>query len=126
MRNLDARHIVQTIKFCHFTKEKGMILEGFVLRSYISNGSSPLGDGGGDSINDLDYAACVMYSLLFLVLYLVLVFVAVYTAMSCNKNNPMWLLLNMFIAVFFPSLYLIIHPNLVLSHEGPLPYCATL
>jgi len=102
-----------------------MILEAMMMRSFTCGGITLGDDGQSSSLSDLDFAASVMVILLFVIIYLILVFVAIYTVLMCNKNNPMWMTINMFIAVMFPSLFLIVHPNLSLSHRGPKSYCDT-
>jgi hypothetical protein len=103
-----------------------MIFESMLLRQCATGGGVSLGDGGGTcTLNDLEYASAVMITIFVFLIYLILILAAVYTAYMCNKNNPMWMLVNLFVAVFFPSLYLLIHPNLMLAHTGPKPYCNT-
>jgi hypothetical protein len=101
-----------------------MILEGLATQRYYSQ---TLGDDGfSDDENMTETAAFVMISLLIFFVYLFLVVVSVYTAYQCNKNNPAWMFMNIIISVFFPTLYLLVHPNLMLAHEGPVSYCNTL
>lgn len=99
-----------------------MLIEGYFFRQKFY---SSYAFEGGETMTDLECAASTLVFICYIVLYLVLVFVALYTAYNCNRNNPVWLVLNTFISVLFPSLYLIIHPNLVLSHNGPSSYCST-
>jgi O-antigen/teichoic acid export membrane protein len=102
-----------------------MILEAMLFRSFANGGSIPLGDGGGTSVSDLDYASCVMVLLMVVIIYLILVSVAVYSVLMCNNKNPLWMVVNLLVAVFAPTLYLLIHSNLVLAHRGPKSYCDT-
>ena len=107
-------------------KKKEMIIEGLLFCQY--NGSSTLaGDGSYNSVSDLDFAACWMVGFLSFVIYFVLVLAALYTSIRCNSQNknPIWYVLNILTSIFFPTLYLLIHPNMVLSHSGPKPYCET-
>lgn len=100
-----------------------MILEGLLAQKYyVSQGS---GRFNHDELEGLEISAYFMTTLLYLFLYLFLVVVASYTAYQCNKNNPPWLFVNLLVAIFFPGLYLIVHPNLALAHEGPKSYCNT-
>jgi hypothetical protein len=97
-----------------------MILEGIAAKQYYQNKNYEVDDY---SENGLDVVASVMIALLILFLYLFLVFVSVYTAYQCNKNNPPWMFVNLLVSVFFPGLYLLVHPNLMLAHSGPKSYC---
>ncbi len=80
----------------------------------------------GSTLSDIDFAAYTLIIIFIIVIYLLLLSVALYTILRCTSvNNPLWMFFNIFIAFVFPSLYLLIHPNLVLSHSGPKSYCQT-
>jgi hypothetical protein len=98
-----------------------MILESLFFTRYI-NCNNELTPSESSTIEDI---ANMMIFLLSLIIYIFIIFVAVYTSYRCNKKNTFWLIINTFVAAFFPTLYLIVHPNLVLAHEGPKSYCET-
>ena len=101
-----------------------MILEGIAAHNVIKKKTSLGDDGFGDNtLSGTEIAADVMIALIIVFIYLFLVIVAVYSAYQCNKNNPSWLALNIIICIFFPAIYLLVHPNMMLAHEGSKSYC---
>jgi hypothetical protein len=97
-----------------------MIIEALIFRQSV------IGNVEGTTLSDIDFAACSLIIVFFIVIYLLLLGVALYTILRCTSiDSPFWMLFNIFIAFMFPSLYLLIHPNLVLSHSGPKSYCQT-
>jgi hypothetical protein len=103
-----------------------MILEAIIFRSFTCSNSVPLSDTGNNGqLSDLNFASCVMITLLIVIIYLILVFVALYGAFTCNKDRPLWMVANLFICVFSPTLWLLTNPTMTLAHRGPKSYCDT-
>ncbi len=103
-----------------------MILEALIFRSFACSNSVPLSDNGNNGqLSDLNFASCVMVSLLIVIVYLILVFVALYGSFRCNKDHPLWIIVNLFVCIFSPTLYLLITPTLRLNSEGFRSYCDT-
>ncbi len=96
-----------------------MLLESLIAgQVYASNfeifSKGRLGNLAQFNETILVFIIASMYTLLFLV--------ALYTSYQCSQG---FTLTGFFTAFFFPTLYLLIHPNMRLSHSGPKSYCDT-
>lgn len=99
-----------------------MSIELLFLRSYFTNEAYEYGTELANE-SDLTFSANIMILLVCLVIYLILVCVALYSCFKCNRNHTGWLILNTIVAIFCPTLYLLVHPNLKLAYTGPTNYC---
>jgi hypothetical protein len=126
--NTNVRLIFFQEKYLEKIKKKitiknKMILESIAARKVMKNTS--IGNDGYDSnsLSNTGIAAEIMIVMIIIFVWVFLIVVAVYSAYQCNKNNTGWLIINILVAVFFPMIYLLVHPNLMLAHEGSKAYC---
>lgn len=96
-----------------------MSVELLLFRTYLTNTPCEY----GVEPTDLTFSANIMLFLVVMLVYLVLVCVALYACFKCNRRHTGWLLLNTLVAVFCPTLYLLVHPNLTLAYSGDSTYC---
>jgi hypothetical protein len=94
-----------------------MLLESLIAAQVYNSNFEIFSNGALGSFAQFNETILVfiiasMYALLFLV--------ALYTSYQCARG---FTFTGFFTAFFFPTLYLLIHPNMKLSHVGPKSYC---
>lgn len=89
-----------------------MIIEGIAYSMYNSDTLDKQND-----ISDSETAAIIMYAIIIISVTIFLMALAIYTAYQANKHSTAWLFFTMPIAVFFPTLYLLVHPNVHISTQ---------